>query len=173
VHEIALESFRHNSWATRRLLTFCRPLDAGQRAARGVGTFGTLVETLDHVVRCDGAYARRVAAVVGLADAWLGWVDEPASAEGDPLDELDGWAAEAGTVWERVLAGPVDVEQVLPVDDDARQCRLGVLFAQAVNHANHHREQVCAILTGLGLEPPDIQAWEHAWATGRIWDTPG
>jgi hypothetical protein len=39
-----------------------------------------------------------------------------------------------------------------------------------LQRARGHREQVCAILTGFGIEPPDIQAWEYAWATGRIWD---
>ena len=26
------------------------------------------------------------------------------------------------------------------------------------------------ILTSVGIEPPDIQPWEYAWATGRIWE---
>jgi uncharacterized damage-inducible protein DinB len=51
-----------------------------------------------------------------------------------------------------------------------RSPRVGIFLAQAINHANHHREQVCAILTGLGIQPPDIQAWAYAWSTGRIWD---
>jgi uncharacterized damage-inducible protein DinB len=32
------------------------------------------------------------------------------------------------------------------------------------------REQISAILTSLGIEPPDIQPWAYAWATGRIWE---
>jgi hypothetical protein len=35
---------------------------------------------------------------------------------------------------------------------------------------NAHREQICAILTSLGIEAPDIQPGEYAWATGRIWE---
>ena len=58
------------------------------------------------------------------------------------------------------------------VDDNTRGTRVGIFIAQAINHANHHREQVCAILTGFGIEPPDIQAWEYAWQTNRIWDLP-
>jgi len=50
--------------------------------------------------------------------------------------------------------------------------RVGIFIAQAINHANHHREQVCAVLTGFGIEPPDIQAWEYAWTHNRIWDLP-
>jgi uncharacterized damage-inducible protein DinB len=56
------------------------------------------------------------------------------------------------------------------VDGGTRATRAGILIAQALNHANHHREQVCAILTGFGIEPPDIQAWEYAWHAERIWD---
>lgn len=169
MNDIALESFRHNSWATRRLLEFCGPLPSAQLGATGVGTFGTIPQTLDHIVRCDGGYARRVAAVVGIGEDELAWVREGPTTD---LAQLDQWADEAGTLWERILARPVDMEQVIPVDAGVHQCRVGVFFAQAVNHANHHREQVCAILTGLGIEPPDIQAWEYAWVAHRIWNTP-
>lgn len=169
MNDIALESFRHNSWATRRLLEFCGPLSSTQLGATGVGTFGTIPQTLDHIVRCDGGYARRMAQVSANGAEELSWVrDAPATTD---LAQLDRWAAEVGALWERILARPVDVEAVLPVDDGIHQCRVGVFFAQAVNHANHHREQVCAILTGLSIEPPDIQAWEYAWVTRRIWDT--
>jgi len=30
-----------------------------------------------------------------------------------------------------------------------------------------HREQICSILTALGLEPPDLQVWAYAEATGH------
>ena len=56
------------------------------------------------------------------------------------------------------------------VDDGALEVRAGVIAAQALHHGNAHREQVCVILTGQGVEPPDIQAWAYAWATGRIWE---
>jgi hypothetical protein len=28
--------------------------------------------------------------------------------------------------------------------------------AQALHHGNAHREQICAILTGASMEPPDV-----------------
>jgi hypothetical protein len=70
------------------------------------------------------------------------------------------------------LSKPIEVERVIIVDGATRGTRAGILIAQALNHANHHREQVCAILTGFGIEPPDIQAWQYAWHTERIWDLP-
>lgn len=161
MNEVLLDSFRHNSWATRELIGFCRPLSAEQLSARGVGTYGDIVETLDHIIRCDGSYARR------MADSPLDWVDGESTRD---WDRLNGWAAEVAEMWEAVLAAPFDTERVIVVDQGAHATRAGIFLAQAINHANHHREQACAILTGVGLEPPDIQAWEYAWRTGRIWD---
>ncbi len=162
MQSLLLDSFRHNSWATRRLIEFCRPLTDEQLATTGVGTFGDITATLNHIVRADGSYVRR------LAHVELSWPDADDTAD---FDRLDDEAAEAHDLWETVLAAPIDVERVIVVDDGENQVREGIFFAQAINHANHHREQVCAILTGLGIEPPDIQAWEYAWVSGRIWST--
>jgi len=30
-----------------------------------------------------------------------------------------------------------------------------------INHATEHREQIKAIMTGLGIEPPDLQGWAY------------
>ena len=64
-------------------------------------------------------------------------------------------------------AQPVDAEQFLILDEGKYQAPASVLVAQALHHGNAHREQVCSILTGLGIEPPDVQAWAWADATGR------
>lgn len=162
MNEVLFDPIRHNSWATIRLVEFClsQNLSESQLQARGVGTYGDIRQTLTHIIACDGSYVRR------LLDIPLEW----ASTEDDAdLPLLASRAAELSELWEQVLAAPIDVERVLVIDDGAEEVRLGIFVAQALNHANHHREQVCAILTGLGIEPPDIQAWEYAWATGRIW----
>lgn len=44
----------------------------------------------------------------------------------------------------------------------------GVLHAQVLNHGNVHREQICAILTSLDFEPPDISGWGFGESTGRL-----
>ncbi|MEQ4715542.1 DinB family protein [Nonomuraea sp. B19D2] len=163
MNEVLLDAIRHNNWATKRLVEFCldQNLSAEQLEVRGVGTFGGILSTLHHIIEADGSYVRR------LAETELAWVD---SDEHFDLQKLLIWASEAEQLWEELLAKPIDVERVVIVDNGTREVRGGIFVAQALNHANHHREQVCAVLTGLGIEPPDIQAWEYAWATGRIWD---
>lgn len=165
---LALESFRHNAWATRRLIEVCRPLTAEQLEATGVGTFGDIPRTLEHIVLSDADYARGAARYAGV-ETDMAWTSGPHTRD---LEVLDGRAAQAAQVWEQALTTDVDVEREIPLDGGEHACRLGVLYAQAINHANHHREQVCAILTGLGVEAPDIQAWEYGWQTGRVWDPP-
>ena len=96
-----LEAFRHNSWATRQLLAFCRDLSEEQLAASATGTYGSIRATFNHLVLSDGRYLRRLA---GGAPAW---VDRP---DDGGHDELAAWAEEAGQLWERLLAEPVDAE---------------------------------------------------------------
>jgi uncharacterized damage-inducible protein DinB len=162
LNAVLRDPIRHNVWATESLIGFCRGQDltAEQLEATGVGTFGNILSTLDHIVRCDGSYVRR------LVDSPLDFVD---SDESPDFNVLERWNAEAGALWEELLAKPIDVDRVIVIDNGTRETRVGIFLAQAINHANHHREQVCAILTGLGIQPPDIQAWEYAWATGRNW----
>jgi uncharacterized damage-inducible protein DinB len=165
LNDVLYDPIRHNIWATKSLIKFCRDqkLSAEQLEVTGVGTYGGILATLDHIVRCEGSYVRRV------ADTQLDFVDSDEVAD---FDALERWNDECGALWEEVLANPIDVEKVIIIDDNTRGTRLGIFIAQAINHANHHREQVCAVLTGLGIQPPDIQAWEYAWTHNRIWDLP-
>ncbi|HEY4027587.1 MAG TPA: DinB family protein [Candidatus Dormibacteraeota bacterium] len=160
-NEALLEAFRHNTWATRQLLAFCRDLSEEQLTTPVTGTYGGIVATFNHIVQTDGGYLRRLA---GSA---------PASQDGDEsadLDELDARVEETGKAWERFLSEPVDAERVIVVAQGASEVRAGVFIAQALHHGNAHREQICAILTAAGIEPPDVQAWGYAVATGRLWE---
>lgn len=161
VNEALLEAFRHNVWATKQLLACCRGLSEEQLTSPAIGTFGGILATFNHIVRSDGRYLRQLA---GSAPAW---VDRHESAD---LDQLEARVEETEQLWEQFLSQPVDAERVIIVDKGASEVRAGVFVAQALHHGNAHREQICAILTGFGIQPPDVQAWGYAWATGRLWE---
>ena len=158
VHGALLESFRHNAWATRHLLAFCRDLPPGQLATGAPGTYGSILATFNHIIASDASYLRRLAG------------DGPDWADSSDLDELAARVEELAGRWEGYLGRPDDGERVLVVDNGANEVRAGVFIAQALHHGNAHREQICAGLTGLGIEPPDVQPWEYAWETARIWE---
>ena len=98
-------------------------------------------------------------------------VDRPDWAGNDhdirDADELAARVDETAPLWEAYFAEPLDAEQLLSLDQGAYAAQASVPIVQALHHGNSHREQVCAILTGLGIEPPDLQAWTWAEATGR------
>src|SRR3954447_15194912 len=125
-NDLLYDPIRHNNWATKSLIQFCRAQDltAEQLEITGVGTYGGILATLDHIVRCDGSYLRRI------ADRPLEYVDsEPATHP----ETLAGWNAEAGPPWEYFLTQPFDVERVIIVDDNTRGTRAGIFVAQAIN----------------------------------------
>src|SRR3989304_9796288 len=53
-----LRAVRHNVWANLELLSFCSRLSTDQLAWKVPGTFGSIHETLQHVVRAESYYLR-------------------------------------------------------------------------------------------------------------------
>jgi uncharacterized damage-inducible protein DinB len=159
MNDVLLDAFRHNSWATKQLLAVCRNLSEEHLTAGVPSSFGSILATLNHVIRSDAGYLRSLA---GTGPTWL--LDRAESAD---FDQLHQRVEETEQNWERFLTEPLDVERVLMLDHGTYEAHAGVLIAQALHHGNAHREQICAMLTGLGVEPPDIQAWAYAHATGR------
>ena len=159
MNEVLLDAFRHNSWATKHLLAVCQRLSTEQLTAPAIASFGSILETFNHLILSDAGYVRSLS---GNAPAWL--IDRAESAD---FEQLQQRVEETQRNWERLLAEPIDAERVLILDQGTYVTHAGILIAQALHHGNAHREQICAILTGLGVEAPDVQAWAYADATGR------
>ena len=153
---------RHNAWATAELLRYCRELDAATLDATVPGTFGSIIETVRHLVNSEASYLYR------LTRAWPAhpWPGDAAVG----LDVLTERAATLASVWERFLAGEVDPERLGEARGDHGELfavPAGVFITQAFHHANEHRAHVCTILGALGHEAPELSGWEYAQATGR------
>ena len=159
LHDLA----RHNAWATAQLLTFCQGLDESTLNATVPGTFGTIIETLRHIIDAEASYLFR------LTGAWPTHPWRGDAAVG--LDVLAERAAVLATTLERFLAGDWDSERLGEARGDAGEVfavPAGVFLTQALHHANEHRAHVCTILGALGCEPPGVSAWDYAVATGRM-----
>jgi uncharacterized damage-inducible protein DinB len=156
----------HNGRATRELLAYCQGLDEATLAATAPGTFGSILETLQHLVDSEGSYVRRLTGA---------WADHPW--KGDREVGLETMA-ERATILEQTLsqflAGDWDTEALGEGRGDEGEIfaiRAGIFLTQAIHHANEHRAHVCTILGTLGHEPPDVSGWGYALATGRLWST--
>lgn len=161
MNEALLDPVRHGAWATRELIRICRGLPPEHLEATGPGTYGSVHRTLHHIISAEDYYRNLLA---GVGRKWRSADPAP------PLDELAGRAEELAASWEAFLAGPFDPERIV-VDEDQEgrlEIRAGVLVAQALTHGTDHRTQVLTILTALGVEHPDLDAWDHGGATGRV-----
>jgi uncharacterized damage-inducible protein DinB len=63
----------------------------------------------------------------------------------------------------------VQADDTVTVDWEGtpREVPKTIILTQIINHATEHREQIKAIMTELGIEPPDLQGWAYFDETDR------
>jgi uncharacterized damage-inducible protein DinB len=158
---ILSDAFDHHTWATLRLIDACRVLSPEQLASPVPGTYGSVLDTLRHLVGAEGGY------LFAVSGGRVAEIDE------DDLDlqGLHETMGRLGAEWPAVLAEATDPDLtvVRRRDDGTRSLApLGIRLAQALHHGSDHRSQVCTALTLLGIEPPEIDCWDFAWTQGRL-----
>lgn len=162
---ILADAFDHHVWATLRLIDACLPLTAEQLATTVPGTFGSILDTLRHLVGADRSYLEL------LSGGRAADIDEEAM----DLAGLRGAIEENGPIWAEVVAGDLDPDRVLirrRGDGSESHAPIGIRLAQVIHHGTDHRSQVCTALTSLGITPPDIDAWDFADSQGRLKEVP-
>ena len=162
---ILTDAFGHHNWATLQLIDACRALEPAQLETTVPGTFGTIIDTLRHLVGADCGY---------LSTLSRGHLPE-IEADGWDLERLRARMEANGPEWIALLADAADPDvDVIRHRDDGTDSHapLGVRLAQAVHHGTDHRSQVCTALTTLGVVPPEIDVWDFAAMAGRTTVTP-
>lgn len=157
---LAEDPFELHAWAIAGLLDACEGLSAEQLRFAAPGAFGSVMETLRHLVEGDRFQLWAAGAGVPLTDALR--MD---------FAGLRALAAENAAAWrEYVFAHPDGEERVVDVDDAGwrRTATVGLRMTQALQHGIEHRMQVCAAMTLLGLEPPDLSGWEFGVQRGVV-----
>jgi len=159
------DPFEHHVWATLRLLDACLALDEAQLATSVPGTYGSILETLRHLVGADNGYLYR------CSGERTPLIDE----EGMTVAELrDAMQSDAAS-WRELIAQELDPDtDIVRRNDDGAEFHapLGIRLAQVLHHGTDHRSQVCTAITALGIEPPEIDAWDFGDATGRVTEVP-
>jgi uncharacterized damage-inducible protein DinB len=144
--------FRHNRWANLKLLDFCAGLSDEQLGATATGAFGSIRATLAHLVGAEVDYVCRV-----TGRAMPEWVSERRWPGIETLKEDAGWSGEA---LEQIAVAARAHDVVRETEQGLwAEYPLAALLVQAINHATEHRSQISAIITALGLEPPNLDGW--------------
>ncbi len=159
------DAFAHHVWATDRLIDVCLPLTDEQLQATAVGTYGSIIDTLRHLVESDRSY------LTVMSGGRVQGIDEEHLSLSDAREVM----AANGVEWSRVVSELDDPDAILvryrPNGSENRS-PAGIRLAQALHHGTDHRSQVCTILTTLGMDPPDIDVWEFGHQDGRVEEFP-
>jgi uncharacterized damage-inducible protein DinB len=139
----------YNSWATARLLDTLGNVPAEVLDAAGPGGYGTVRETMTHVLSAERSYVARLSGGTPPAD---------------PLEALDlaGLHEQAA----ELRAAAAELAERLPKPETVYQRRLGpvtaaTVFTQLVQHGCEHRAQVTSILSAHGIAVPSLEPWAH------------
>jgi uncharacterized damage-inducible protein DinB len=149
----------HSGWATHALLEHCLELGDQALGAGTEGTYGTLRETLTHLVDVDASYL-----------SWLTGGEDVLLDDAATPDVLRRHAERTREGWAAYLAGGPDHERVVEAGTSRRPVPSWVLVTQAVHHANEHRAHACTILGTHGLALPALDGWAYGAHAGGLPD---
>ena len=154
------DAFDHHIWATQRLIESFRELTPEQLATPAHPTFGSVLETLRHLVAVDVWY------LTFFPVEQHPPLDEQAATS---LDELHRVITRNRDLWTDVLAKADDGDEDIVEHGDGWDFHspLGFRLAQAVHHGTDHRTEIWIALTNVGVTPPDMDLWAYGEATGR------
>jgi len=157
------DAFDHHVWASLRLMDVCLDLSPEQLETSVPGTYGSIVDTMRHLVAADVSY------LFVTSGGMFPLVDE----ESMTLPELRAQMATHGAAWNAVLDQDPDPAAVLTRhrdDGTSTDAPVGIRLAQVVHHGTDHRSQICTALTTLGIEPPYIDVWDYGLEAGTVVD---
>jgi len=159
------DGFAHHVWATLRLMDSCLALDPDQLETAVPGTYGSILDTMRHLVGADASY---LFVTSGGASPVI---DEDSM----DLAELRSVMERHGPAWSALLGQDPDTDAVVVRrrdDGSESHAPMSIRLAQVLHHGTDHRSQICTALTTLGIEPPSIDVWDFGWQDGRVFEGP-
>jgi uncharacterized damage-inducible protein DinB len=159
------DAFGHHVWATLTLIDACLPLGAEQLQTSVPGTYGSILDTMRHLVGADASY------LFVTSGGQTERIDEDSM----DLAELRAVMERHAQAWPSVLAQGRDPGTILVRhrdDGSETHAPMSIRLAQVLHHGTDHRSQICTALTTLGIEPPSIDVWDFAEQDGRLTEVP-
>lgn len=146
--------FRHHLWANLRLFEHCAALTNEQLDATIPGVFGSIRDTLEHIVRAEQSYFSRISTGQPLR--------RPKDAPPLTIDEMLESIRTTGAGFIE-WAPRVAASDTVQVDWDGtpRDVPKTIILTQVINHATEHRAQIMVLMTQAGVQPPDLDGWSY------------
>jgi uncharacterized damage-inducible protein DinB len=152
-----VELIRYNNWANALVIAACQELTPNQLAATEPGAYGSIRDTLEHIIRAEADYVGRLTGE--RPQPAFRWKDQAA------LTDLTAFSSQAGKALLEAVQRTPPNQNVHEEEDGATidyQARL--LFIQVINHGVEHRTNITTILSGLGLPTPEVDGWGYLFS---------
>lgn len=151
------ELIRYNNWANQQVLEACQKLGADQLATQIPGAYGTIRDTLAHIITSEAGYVRLLTG--SRPQPSFQWEDQPG------LAELNAYAAQVGQALVDTV-NRVRLTDRISEEWQGRQLHYNalVVFLQIVNHGIEHRTNITTILNQKQQAPPDVDGWGYLLA---------
>ncbi len=150
--------FEHNNWTNARIIQACSSLSDEQLDAEPQSvTKGSIRKTLLHLVGSQASYLSLLTLPVDARDF-------------KPLEfaELAESASRSGEVLLAFARGEKQPLSPKLQTRDGYLVEAWVVMIQIINHATEHREQICSMLTTLGVTPPDLDGWSYGESSNAL-----
>ena len=156
--EFLVKLFEHNNWANQMIIQACSALSDAQLDAEPQSvTKGSIRTTLSHLV--------------GSQRGYLALLTLPVEARLQTLPSISDLGEAAHTSGEGLLALARGEQKPLNAQlqtTDGYFVDPWVVMVQVINHASEHREQICSMLSALGVTPPDLDGWSYGEVTSAL-----
>jgi uncharacterized damage-inducible protein DinB len=157
---LLIEAFRYHKWASLHLLGVCATLTDEQLRLTGPGTYGSVSDTLMHLLAAEQRYIKRLGG------------SEPTLSERGEFPGIESLTSNAARTGDELIA---IADRIRPEDkveaqfsDGQYRLQSGIVLIQALHHGNDHRTHICTILGHHGLTYGVMDVWAYGNATGAI-----
>lgn len=150
--------FEHNNWANSQIIQACAVLSDEQLDAEPqTAAKGSIRRTLEHLV--------------GSQHGYLSLLTLPVEARHDIRPPFADLQQAVNTSGEGLVALAREADNFPNTQlqtTDGYFVEPWVVIVQIINHATEHREQICSMLSALGVTPPDLDGWAYGEFTKAL-----
>ena len=148
------EFIRYNNWANQQVFEACQKLSEDQLAATLPGSYGTLRDTLRHIVEGEEFYVELLTGQ--RPQPPFPWETRPGVAE------MKDYGAQVGNALVEALRHIRPTDRVHEEDrGNTFYYQALAVFIQVINHGVEHRTNITMILSAEQYSPPTVDGWGY------------
>ena len=149
------ELIQYNNWANQQVLATCQKLSQSQLAATMPGAYGSIRDTLEHIIRGEVFYVKLLTG--NPPQPPFQWEARPG------LAEMRDYATQVGNALVDAINHIRPTDPVDEVDEQGTKFHYQALalFIQIINHGVEHRTNITTILNQGQPPPPAVDGWAY------------